>query len=139
MAGTVLLLHTLPDSSCHYDWMLEHAGGSGLLTYRVGSRVDDAAVARFAAERLSDHRREYLTFEGNVSGGRGEVRRLASGECFVEVVGAAGDVRIWVKWNGGRERLLVGVARKGAAGGPIERAWVDFREVVAGPPRPVVG
>ncbi len=135
MAITVLLLHTFPDGSCHYDWMLEPGGGGALLTYRVGSRIDDAKVTRFAAERLADHRREYLEYEGEVSGGRGSVRRLASGECFVEALGDHGDVRVWVRWGEGSERLLIGVARNA----PVGTNFVDFREVVAGPTRPVVG
>ncbi|HBE68769.1 MAG TPA: hypothetical protein DDW52_11540 [Planctomycetaceae bacterium] len=32
-----------------------------------------------SAERLIDHRRHYLTYEGPVSGNRGEVKRVASG------------------------------------------------------------
>ena len=30
-------------------------------------------------EPLGEHRREYLTYEGPVSGGRGEVKRVAGG------------------------------------------------------------
>jgi hypothetical protein len=42
-----------------------------------------AAVAKdddVVAAPLGDHRREYLEFEGEVSGGRGSVTRVAGGE-----------------------------------------------------------
>jgi hypothetical protein len=33
---------------------------------------------------LGEHRRAYLAYEGPVSGGRGEVRRVAEGRCRLE-------------------------------------------------------
>ena len=96
MAPMVLLRHTLPDGTWHYDWLLarsappadpgtvEPAGAAGmLLSFRIGHRPDDPAVHTIAADHLGDHRVAYLTFEGDVSGGRGRVDRVASGWCRV--------------------------------------------------------
>ncbi|MEX2218643.1 MAG: hypothetical protein WD749_07760 [Phycisphaerales bacterium] len=94
MGKTVLLLHELPDGGRHYDWLLERPGGGGagvgagtgegpLVSFRVSDRIDAGAV-EFVATRQADHRREYLTYEGPVSGGRGVVRRVAEGALEIE-------------------------------------------------------
>jgi hypothetical protein len=77
----VLLRHELPGGEWHYDWMIQRSDEAvaPLLTFRVFVRPDDAAVREFAAERLGDHRAVYLEYEGEVSGGRGRVDRLAAG------------------------------------------------------------
>lgn len=99
MSHWVVLRHDTPDGGWHYDWMLDAAdapappgpgGGGGLVTFRVTDRPDDPRVRAFHGERLPDHRREYLTYEGPVSGGRGSVRREAGGRCRVEFVGERG-------------------------------------------------
>lgn len=86
---SVLLRHILPDGSCHIDWFLAQRGHRDpdervLKTWRLTE--DDASLLaksghRFEclAVRLPDHRAVYLTHEGEVSGGRGEVARVASG------------------------------------------------------------
>ena len=86
MGRWVLLRHDLPDASWHYDWMLERPGavaGSALITFRVLERPDDPRVWEMHAERLPDHRAVYLDYEGEVSGGRGRVTRIAAGSCLV--------------------------------------------------------
>ncbi len=83
IARCVLLRHTLPDGAAHIDWLLEReAGEEGLLTFRLAERPDRAG--RLVAQQLPDHRRAYLEFEGEVSGGRGRVDRLGAGECVVD-------------------------------------------------------
>jgi len=86
----VLLLHELPDGSRHRDWMIERPGAGsgdgvqGLITFRVEAGEDGNAFPGsepFEGERLADHRAAYLEYEGEVSGGRGRVRRVASGRC----------------------------------------------------------
>ena len=71
----VVLRHDgIPDP--HFDLMFETADGSVLATWRSPSwppRADTPLTP------LPDHRSEYLTYEGPVSGGRGSVRRVASG------------------------------------------------------------
>lgn len=125
MARWVLLRHELPDGSWHHDWMFEHpsacdAGGAGgvggaaggLITFKLAPSVSWPPGTRFEAERLADHRREYLQYEGPISGGRGVVRRVASGECRVEV--DVEHVRVWLEG-----RVFVGRA----AGGAATRRW----------------
>lgn len=75
----MLLRHALPDGSWHYDWMLETVAGGPLVTFRVMHRPDACETRWFEAERIDDHRRAYLTYEGAVSGGRGEVERVGAG------------------------------------------------------------
>lgn len=60
----------------HYDLMFETAAGSALATWRsaVWPIKDEARLVKVA-----DHRREYLTYEGPVSGDRGHVRRVEAG------------------------------------------------------------
>lgn len=116
----MLLLHELPDGSRHYDWLVERDGDSaaGLVTFRVGERID-AAPARFEAVRIADHRREYLSYEGPVSGGRGVVTRVAEGEIRIETDGAEGF--------GARGRL--GVATGLFEGTPRQDGTWEFRFV----------
>lgn len=75
---TVLLRHSLPDGSSHFDWMFEPAPDAALVTFRVPTRID-RGVGSFDAERIGEHRRDYLEYEGPVSGGRGAVERAAAG------------------------------------------------------------
>jgi len=81
---TVLLRHDTPQGPHHFDWLLDPDGGdnSPLLTFRVSQRID-RGPATFRAERIADHRRRYLHYEGPLTGGRGSVRRVASGRCLV--------------------------------------------------------
>jgi hypothetical protein len=65
----------------HYDLMFETSPGSALVTWRSPRwpiEVDTPLV------RLKEHRREYLDYEGPVSGGRGEVRRIVGGYYRIE-------------------------------------------------------
>lgn len=83
----VLLRHDVPggparEASWHYDWMIEEDGREGLVCFRVMERVDlMVAGMRFQGARLADHRRVYLEYEGEISGGRGRVARVAAGTC----------------------------------------------------------
>lgn len=83
----VLLRHDVAsgparEASWHYDWMIEEEGNERLVCFRVMVRVGELGPgARFEGERLGDHRREYLEYEGEISGGRGRVTRVAAGVC----------------------------------------------------------
>lgn len=88
MAPMVLLRHTLPDGVAHHDWMLARRRDAQpdsreLLTFRVQERIDRVREGEVVAELLPDHRAAYLSYEGPVSGNRGEVARVASGECEI--------------------------------------------------------
>lgn len=76
MLQWVVLHHTLPDGSSHYDWLLEPAEDAPLISLRVPARLSPGT---FPIERLPDHRRIYLTFQGEISGGRGTVTRIQQG------------------------------------------------------------
>lgn len=118
MPRFVILRHELPDAterSLHWDVMLE--AGDILMTWAL-QQEPEYGVA-IAATQLANHRREYLNYEGPISGGRGVVnrwdqgefvwRRLNADECIASLRGeiligearfkqsSAGDQR-WVVW-----------------------------------------
>ena len=66
----------------HYDLMFEREPGGALTTYRSPAWP---ITVRTRIEPLEDHRREYLEFEGPVSGDRGHVRRVLGGSCDVHL------------------------------------------------------
>jgi hypothetical protein len=75
MLRLVVLHHTGVDTP-HFDLMYESAPGEHLTTLRCPNwppELGDLLI------ELSDHRREYLTYEGPVSQNRGTVRRVAAG------------------------------------------------------------
>lgn len=117
----VLLRHELPDGSWHYDWMMarrpiEDPRGAGpLLTFRVSERPDEVSVRSLAARRLGDHREAYLAYEGELSGGRGRVSRVATGEARVT---ERGDGSLMIE-----SRFARGV-----------RCWIARMETGAGEP-----
>ncbi|HLP85515.1 MAG TPA: hypothetical protein VK157_14295 [Phycisphaerales bacterium] len=77
MLQWVVLKHTLPDGTWHYDWLFEPAADAPLLTLRVNSPL---RTGEFPCERLPDHRRIYLTYEGPISNNRGHVTREQQGD-----------------------------------------------------------
>jgi len=85
----VLLRHDLPDGSWHHDWMMERdvSEADFLLTFRLNPEVVWPPSSGFSATRIGDHRREYLTYEGPVSRGRGHVRRVSRGRCELRFEG----------------------------------------------------
>lgn len=60
---------------------------NALITFRIGVRPDDPVITIFTAERLPDHRTEYLTYEGPLSNNRGTVTRISTGHCQIEAIG----------------------------------------------------
>lgn len=114
MGRWVILRHTLPDGSCHLDWLLEPPPGASvdnparpLISFRVpahGGRPDHAGIDRFPAERIGGHRLEYLDYEGPVSGGRGRVDRASAGDCTIHADGSRfvvelhcpGESTVWI-------------------------------------------
>ena len=74
MPGFVIQRHTGAGAE-HYDLMIERSGA--LATWQLPEPPSMGRTVR--ARRLPDHRLAYLTYEGPVSGGRGEVRIHDSG------------------------------------------------------------
>ncbi|MCC6970665.1 MAG: hypothetical protein IT434_10635 [Phycisphaerales bacterium] len=126
--ASVILRHDTPDGGSHFDWMIRLESGR-LMTFRVDTRPDEA-TDRFEATRLVDHRAAYLDYEGEISGGRGRVTRVARGEVrllelaedrvVVEGWYAAADgtgLRRTSRWTGRRVNAdLWEFARMGAKG-----------------------
>ena len=81
---TVLLLHDAP-AGAHYDWMVCDPRAPGdplakLWTVRVAAPSSEwAKLGVWDAQPLPFHRRDYLQYEGPLSGNRGGVTRVDEG------------------------------------------------------------
>ena len=77
----VILHHTgIPNP--HFDLLLDPGGGGNdhpLWTWRLPTHPDTWPTTLPPATRLPDHRRLYLTYEGEISNHRGTVTRIATG------------------------------------------------------------
>ena len=71
-----VVLHHTGIEKPHFDLMLETAAGSGLATWRMGGWPLQTGMPM---EHLAEHRRDYLEYQGPLSGNRGEVCRVAAG------------------------------------------------------------
>lgn len=70
------VLHHTHVAHPHYDLLLEVSPEAPLATWRCDTWPGTSGAV---VERLADHRRMYLDYEGLISGGRGEVHRVGSG------------------------------------------------------------
>jgi hypothetical protein len=77
-----VVLHHIGIPEPHYDFMFETAPGSLLMTFRFPRWPPGA---RMGAVHLAEHRRDYLEYQGPLSGARGEVKRVGQGSCRVSV------------------------------------------------------
>ncbi len=82
MARFVILRHDVSSGldrteHGHFDWMFEI--GSALRTWATDVVAIDALQTWVDAAALADHRTAYLDFEGEISGDRGRVSRVALG------------------------------------------------------------
>ena len=75
----------------HWDLIIEAPRHDRLPTWRL-ARDPLSTTGEIPAERIKDHRRLYLDFEGEISGGRGVVRRLDRGPATIEQLEGAGLV-----------------------------------------------
>lgn len=73
----MILEHSV-NGGVHFDLMLEVAGQELLRTFQF-ARWPLAVGEACACVQLADHRRAYLDYEGEISGGRGSVRRVSAG------------------------------------------------------------
>jgi DNA polymerase Ligase (LigD) len=101
----------------HWDFLLEH--GAVLRSWALQEPI--IAGREVPARALPDHRRAYLDYQGEVSGGRGSVRRLDGGSYEV---GSWAEDLVRVRLRGDQ---LVGEAelrriQPGAAETPL--GWV---------------
>ncbi len=84
-----LLEHRTADG-VHWDLLVEQGPGRLLATWRLArcplDSPPDGAAPPVPAERIADHRRIYLEFEGELTGGRGVVRRLDRGAASIRLL-----------------------------------------------------
>lgn len=75
-----VLWHSFPQP--HWDWMFEQGGK--LTTFRSSPNCLEALQSGIPQiwTLLPAHRRQYLDYEGPVSGNRGEVKRVLGGICL---------------------------------------------------------
>jgi hypothetical protein len=79
MPRFVILYHQMPaDSDVPSHWDLMFDTGKTLRTWAVDAAPDQRP--RQPARRLSDHRRVYLEYEGEIAGERGSVTRWDEGD-----------------------------------------------------------
>jgi len=71
----------------HWDLLIEQTGRERLPTWRLARNPLDTS-GDIPAERISDHRRRYLDFEGEIDGHRGFVRRVDHGPAEIERIDA---------------------------------------------------
>src|SRR5688572_17041074 len=76
-----VVLHHQGVPQPHFDLMIETMPGAQLMTWRCPSWP---IAQETNLTRLGEHRRDYLEFEGPLSGDRGHVRRVAKGMCDVK-------------------------------------------------------
>ena len=108
--ATVLLRHECGPQS-HFDWMIEdpaaEAGAGRLLTWRMAEPTSAwADLERLTIHAIDAHRRDFLTYEGELTGGRGSVRRIDHGAIhFLNWSEAGGELD--VKFTQFTGRLLL--------------------------------
>lgn len=88
------------NGAAHFDLMLEVEGNDRLLTYQL-ARWPLAVGESCAAPELPPHRRRYLDFEGEISGGRGHVSRVQSGTWQADGALLVLQGGIKLRWNSG--------------------------------------
>ena len=86
----VVLRHEGVDTP-HFDLMVQPSPGAKLATWRLAAWPPAGSLA---LTRLPDHRTEYLTYEGEISGGRGTVRRVEQGICAMEIQADVWTIRL---------------------------------------------
>ncbi len=128
----VALQHVRPGRPDHVDWLLarDPAGERPLRSFRCGASPTALAAERPAGDErarvlgmraIADHRTRYLDYEGPVSRGRGEVRRIARGRW--RAAGPADDAageQLELAWEGGRAHIVTIVTRADAATSPAD-------------------
>ncbi|MEK7466571.1 MAG: DNA polymerase ligase N-terminal domain-containing protein [Planctomycetota bacterium] len=102
----------------HWDLFIERQG-----TLKTWSLASPPVPGAFSIEALQhfDHRLAYLDYEGEISGGRGRVKRLDTGTCIADW----GETRIILELSGA---LLAGKFLLEFRNPGPRPAW-DFRRI----------
>ena len=99
----------------HFDLMVELVEGQPLATWRCAVWP---LTERMRVTRLADHRREYLTYEGPISGDRGWVSRIQCGTCQIRRDPEFNSIERWT-WE------VFWPNQDSPEGGLLLRRWVD--------------
>lgn len=102
--------HHVIGADAHYDLMIEE--GNALATWRLPTALAQIGDMPTPAERIAQHRRVYLDYEGPVSGDRGSVSIHERGVCRL-LVGR--EDRWEIEFEGDRTRARVILQRLGSA------------------------
>ena len=97
----VILKHTLPDGSSHFDWMIDQPElviENRLLTWRCQDRPDQPRLDQLVAIQLPNHRAKYLDYQGEISRSRGSVIRVAQG-IVDSLVYTPESIEVMIKWE----------------------------------------
>ena len=99
----VVLRHTLPDSTEHYDWFIEIPNRTD--EYRLRAFRSETNPASwhsgqlFHVEHSPDHRAHYLSHEGPIGQDRGSVQRVATGVCEQFLEPHSSEVELRISWK----------------------------------------
>jgi hypothetical protein len=88
MGFRFVVLHHTGALEPHFDLLMEMEGEEKLWAWRVFRAPGEWEGGNLGAVRIRDHRKVYMTYEGAISGGRGEVKRVAEGRGTVVELGA---------------------------------------------------
>lgn len=92
MLRYAVLHHTGASQGDHYDFLVESKPGEGdLITFRLPSWP---VTEPLEVKKLRDHRRIYLTYQGEVANDRGHVVRIAEGTAVSEDRSGALHIRL---------------------------------------------
>lgn len=110
----------------HYDLMLSPPGVGLLWTWAISvNPLDQVLPLECAAERLSDHRRVYLEYEGPISGDRGQVQQAATGS-FEVITWSDQQVEVRIGLDGVNHQddsFLISLTRRADA---WQLCWSNF-------------
>ena len=102
----------------HYDLMLSPPGAGQLWTWAITANpLCQPLPLECQAERLPDHRRIYLDYQGPVSGDRGHVQQAAKGTCET-VVWSEQQVKVRLRLDEAAEHkdsFLISLTRQPSA------------------------
>ena len=76
-----VILHHRDPAGEHWDLMIERE--AALATWKLSADPTPPGALAVQGTRIRDHRKHYLTYEGPLSGNRGEVARRDEGSCKV--------------------------------------------------------
>ncbi len=102
----------------HFDLLIEVDGMDRLMAWRVRVAPSDWAGipdGEIGAVRIADHRRLYMTYEGEISADRGRVRRVAEGKGSITELS---DGRLTILFVGENQRFPLSLPLKASTDGP---------------------